>query len=390
MKLLFFFLLTFLLITVVSELKAQTYADLPGPENVLVVYKQPVDDQDTLGLISEAVKDYYKTARNIPVSNILGLNSLISHNINIDGVTHPVIIAQETDNIRDSINHESGTWYATEHAWKYFYQNVAMPIKSYLTNNNLTSTIRYIVLCKGVPSKIQAGADSGSVIGNVAVDGLLCMLNTENYEDFLHSLYNKIRAQADTFPYAHKPIISNPYYDADKNWSMNYRFKPDHFNESWNGYNVKLSYLVSHLDGISFETVKNVIDRSVDADLSGDGWWVIDDDPSVRVPHDPFSDARENLILLGFGQRINWNDSDEWIVDNNGPVLGYVSWGIHAGAPYGNDSTYWVDLLNFQYANGAIATTYESFNGNSLGTLNYRAAHGLITQFTQPNLHNSA
>ena len=42
------------------------YAGLPGPENVLIVYKKPIDENDTLGLISQVIKDYYQQSRGIP------------------------------------------------------------------------------------------------------------------------------------------------------------------------------------------------------------------------------------------------------------------------------------------------------------------------------------
>ncbi|MFN7014975.1 MAG: hypothetical protein ACK4ON_11975 [Bacteroidia bacterium] len=53
--------------------KAQTYANIPGPENVLVVYKQPTGPMDTLGWVSDSVMQYYTTARNIPAVNVVGL-----------------------------------------------------------------------------------------------------------------------------------------------------------------------------------------------------------------------------------------------------------------------------------------------------------------------------
>lgn len=178
----------------IGEVQAQTYANIPLPENVLVVYKLP-DPNNEADTLSRAVKDYYKTARGIPVSNIFGLDSLVSHNITIGGVTHPVIIAEQGNIIRDELNHEWGTWYATQHAWKYFYQYIAAPIKEHIAANNLNS-IRYIVLCKGVPFKIQAGADSSKVICNLTVGGLLSMLNTDNYDILLDSIYNKFRRNA--------------------------------------------------------------------------------------------------------------------------------------------------------------------------------------------------
>lgn len=181
MKYLFSILFIALLCQNLTEAQTPTYAGLPGPGNVLVVYKAQNNQQDTLGMISDSVMHYYINKRGIPFSNVIspGLNLPDSTQITVNGVTHWVGIRQVTDNIRDLYNHSIGTWYATEHAWKYFYQYVALPIKNYLTMHNLTNTIRYIVLCKGVPFKVQAAGDS-SAICNVTVDGLLCMLNTKS------------------------------------------------------------------------------------------------------------------------------------------------------------------------------------------------------------------
>lgn len=174
MKYFFTFLLLSFLCATYSQTQTPTFAGIPGPENVLVVYKQPTNPQDTLGMISDSIKEYYRIARNIPSENIIfpGLR-FPDTTFSVDGVTHTVGLGQVTDNIRDFDNHNSGTWYATEHAWKYFYKFVALPIKNYLINHNLINTVRYIVLIKGVPCKVQAAGDV-SAICNVSVDGCVC------------------------------------------------------------------------------------------------------------------------------------------------------------------------------------------------------------------------
>ncbi|MCK6615818.1 MAG: hypothetical protein L6Q47_16405 [Ignavibacteriaceae bacterium] len=236
--------------------KAQTYASVPGPENVLVVYNM-------YSALSDSVKDYYINARNIPASNVVPLY-LPDTVITIYNNTHPVIIAEGGNIIRDAVGHDGGAWFVTPHAWKYFYQYIAAPIKEYIAVNNLNS-IRYIVLCKGVPFKIQAGGDFGAVIGNLAIDGLLSMLNTQNYESLLDSIYNEYRSFAKPHPlycYRCQLQIVNPYYDVDSNLLMDNRFIPGFFTRTWNGHTIKLDYLVSHLDGISYDMVKGIIDRS--------------------------------------------------------------------------------------------------------------------------------
>jgi hypothetical protein len=265
---------------IISNAQTPTDAGIPDAQHVLVVYKSPENPTDT---VSRALANYYKNAHGIPESNICPLDSLRDWEITINDTTHIVGLAQQTDIIRDF--HQDSVWAVTPtfHAWRYYLDYVATPIKNWITSHNLSS-IRYVVLVKGVPFKVQAAGDwalLGTSGGNVTVDGLLCMLNTDNYESFIE---NEV--------YQHTK--SNPYYNVDPNFTMEYRFLPDHFT----GSNYKLSYLVSHLDGISYNVVKGIIDKSMDPDMSGTAAWVIDDDPTWSGGH--FSDARDKLEELGF------------------------------------------------------------------------------------------
>ena len=349
-----------------------TNAGIPDASRVLVVY-------NSNSMVSDSVMQYYVAARGIPhPQNVVGL-PLTRRDITINGVTHPVIIAQETDIIRDSINHQLNNGTKSFHAWRYYLDYVATPIRDWITAHNLTSTIRYIVLCKGVPFKIQANADGSDDPGNLTVDGLLCILNTENYDSLITN---------EVYPIG---IISNPYNDVDQNYTMEYRFLPDHFTTSWHGYTVKLSYLVSHLDGISYDVVKGIIDRSIEPDMSGTAAWIIDDDLTWSGGH--FADARDKLEELGFN--VFYDHSDTWITSYPEIVIGFTSWGTHAedGNCEWEDSAWVKDSLHFDLANGSVFNTYESFNGNSLTTLNWRYVtrpnpnchhtQGLATQFTE-------
>jgi hypothetical protein len=168
----FFFLFVLNNNTILSQ--EPTDAGIPDANHVLVVY-------NSNSLVSDSVMQYYVAARGIPVSNICPLDSLDSWEITIEGETHIVGLAQETDIIRDTHQDSIKAPTPTFHAWRYYLDYVAAPIKNWITSHNLTSTIRYIVLCKGVPFKIQAAGDwalIGTSGGNVTVDGLLCMLNT--------------------------------------------------------------------------------------------------------------------------------------------------------------------------------------------------------------------
>lgn len=175
-----------------AEAQTPTDAGIPESQHVLVVYREPVDINDTLGTISKAVMEYYQQKRNIPGSNIVPLLNLKDQDVTVDGSTHRVKIVQVTDMIQDSVNNANNAVIPTRHAFKYFLDNIATPIKTHLINSNLFSTIRYIVLCKGIPFKIQAARDYGGFQrGNLTVDGLLCMLNTPDYDSTFQGCHGR-------------------------------------------------------------------------------------------------------------------------------------------------------------------------------------------------------
>lgn len=337
-----------------SIAEAQTYANAPGPENVLVVW-------NSNSLVSDSVKNYYRDARGIPSSNIVPLN-LPDTTITVDGVTHLVKLVEGGNIIRDSVNHAIQTWFATQHAWKYFYQYVAEPIKDHLVSNNLTETIRYIVLCKGTPFKIQAAVDGAWAICNMAVDGLLCILGTDNYDVLLDSIYSKYRRYAidgTHYYYSSQMQITNPYFDADPNLNMNNRFNPGVFTRSWNGHTIKLDYLVSHLDGISYDMVEGIIDLSTEAIHSDNYDWFIDADPTPchggSVMVNEANATASKLNSIGFSNYY-FDITEDTVTYHNKPVMSYSSNGVHTTIAGQNPfpADYIQSILNFNYAPGAI------------------------------------
>jgi len=118
------FLSLFIFCTISTVAQTPTFADPPGPEHVLVVYKQPTDDTDTLGNVSEDVMEYYVSARNIPGTNILGLEDLVDTvSITHEGVTHLIKLTQQGEIIRDMNNANSPE--PSIHSWIYFNDRIA-------------------------------------------------------------------------------------------------------------------------------------------------------------------------------------------------------------------------------------------------------------------------
>jgi len=172
-----------------------TYFNGLKPENVLVVYKRPNNVNDTLGNISNEIKDYYVSKRGIPPINIVtGLDGfaglLLPDTVYYNGES--VVLSQDREIIRRNhiCSRDSFNGICDTLAFYYYYEKIALPITNYLNNtidpntgNYLKDQIHYIVLCKGIPLKIKS-ADYGWVkfwkSYHIAIDGLLCLLKTNN------------------------------------------------------------------------------------------------------------------------------------------------------------------------------------------------------------------
>ena len=99
----YFLLFSIFFILCLNITEAQTNAGIPDASTVLVVYREPVDENDSLGLMSLAIKDYYQNARGIPESNIVSLQ-LPRKPINVGDWSDPHIVKLGFDNeyIEDS------------------------------------------------------------------------------------------------------------------------------------------------------------------------------------------------------------------------------------------------------------------------------------------------
>lgn len=343
-----------------------TYANIPESKHVLVVYASNIP-------VSQQIKNAYVAARSIPATNEYG--------INIPPNGQGAFLAQNGEEIRGNGNA----------GWLYYTTNIAAYIENHLstTYNSegqlLKDVIRYIVFCKGIPHKVRSVPYiwNSLVRKNVSTDALACLL----FQNVL-SLYDT--------PYY---FVVNPLFKADTNITLDYRFVPNHF---VNAQGWRLSYLVSRLDGDDFADVEAMIQRSLQPDVTGEKWRILDDDPCVGFSgvSSYMQQAHNKLSNLGFA---NMNPTPyvndlSWITDNpSGQVIGYSSFGNNAGS---RDNLpplcvpglprmppdYILNTLNFQYANGAIFHTWESYNGWTfshyrLDDVGGRVAQGLIEDF---------
>jgi len=360
--------------------QSPTFANPPGPANVLVVYNAQSDT-------SFFVMNYYKEARQIPNSNIFELTRLVDTLVS-DGTTeHWIKLDQQGEIIRDTINQNSLT--PTIHAWIYFNDRIAKPIANYLKTTYVNGTplkdiIRFIVLCKDVPFRIDARQEDADSRGtNVICANLLTHLG-ETFEDSsaLLSYYNNY------------PGIPNPYFNADANFTFDYHFIPNHFqtNAFVNGQlrNIPLSYLVTHLSAPRYSDVTGMIDRSKNAIYAKNYIWFTDLDPT---PCRSVPSGDPEPVFNSLNIQNHFFDDDEYIYHSYpDSIMSYCSNGIWTtdGNPspcYAWDyfpADYIQSQLTFKYASGAFFSSVESHNGLSIGTYPVirTGGQGLIADFT--------
>jgi len=137
---------------------------------------------------------------------------------------------------------------------------------------------------------------------------------------------------------------------------------------------IVLNYLVTRLDGYTVADIKGMIDRAGDPAKSGNRYFIFDSKPNS---YDSMKMAQLNLAALDPGINVVLDQTTGWITQNPaGPVMAYIGHGVHSGLPDG----YIQSQLDFQYANGALFSTYESFNGWGFVSPD-QSAHGQVAEF---------
>lgn len=377
-----YLLFSLIFVCCVTNIVAQTptFADPPGPEHVLVVYKVP-DPEDPADTISFATMNYYKDARQIPDMNIVELSLPSDTMITYEGVTHLIELTQQGEIIKDRDNENTLT--PTIHAWLYFNEKIAKPIANYLTTTYVNGTplkdiIRFIVLVKGVPFRIDARKEDAESYGtNVICANLLTHLGeTMEDPDALLFYYNKT------------PGILNPYFNVDANFSMEHHFLPNHYQTTGHGRTIKLSYLVTHLSAPRFEDIQGMIDRSLDAIYATDYDWFIDADPTPCMGWNPIGNTTTILDDLAITNKV-FDNTETVFFSHPNPIISYSSNGTWTSIGTGCTSmvfneNYIQTQLTFDYADGAFFSTLESHNGLSIGTYPVirTRGQGLIADFT--------
>ncbi len=199
-------------------------------------------------------------------------------------------------------------------------REIATPVAACLRGENLTEKVLYIVTTGGVPLRV---AGSGGPDGDIAaVDSELTLL----YADLKSGR-----------PHPIKGIQANPFYG-----QRDARFSHPQFP----------IYLVARLAAYSFSTVRNMIDRSLEA--RNRGVFVVDKRSDGDEPGEDW--LRTAAIRLP-ESRVRFDETGT-VLSGEKDVIAYASWGS-------NDRNRKHRRLDFGWLPGSIATEYVSTNGRT-------------------------
>ena len=231
------------------------------------------------------------------------------------------------------------------------FNNLRSQVESYIQANNLKDKINYIVTTKGVPLKVNRGNTSSTSSPSASVESELTLI--------LGPYNSSIGING---------IVFSPYY-----YQNNHFLRKD--------YGI---YLVTRLDGYTFEEIKDMIDKSAQSVVKGDKFvqsieplvvkeakFVFDQDPawnsSLPQLNNAMASASTILTNKGYNSLLN---TDSVYVTNKTNVIGYVSWG--SNDHYANNYTQNAIPHNTWHPR-AIAETYVSTSGR---TFNDPATYG--------------
>ena len=221
------------------------------------------------------------------------------------------------------------------------------PIAGWLTRSFAQDRILYIVLTKGIPLRISGTSGQDGTIGSV--------------DSELTLLYRKLAGQS--VPPAGR--VANPYFQAGAQ-----TLQPNMF--SHEAFDI---FLVTRLDGYTFDDIRGLIDRSLAP--SREGKILFDGKGSSQDKGETwFQAAADSFTAAGSGNRVVIDMSSKVLTDVDG-VLGYYSWGS-------NDPANKLRRLNLRFVPGALAAMFVSSDARTfmeppadwnIGTWDNKASH---------------
>ena len=245
-----------------------------------------------------------------------------------------------------------------------------------------TEEITWDVYLNTIRPQVLAGL-SDSIDCIVTTKGLPLRINNPNPGTGSWNQYSSLESElARVDSIGTRQLMGNQtYFLPDFFGGNSLALNPYAFQDAEFDYQTHQIRLTSRLDGFSVADVGAAIARAQRAVWDRPGvTWLVDDDPNAPAST---ADQMEDLVqqvLDPRGVDYTYDATDAFVSDAPGPVLAYVSHGVHGGAPPG----YVLDEQNgltFQTAPGAAFHTWESFNAYSFVEGGNRAGQGLVADW---------
>ena len=212
------------------------------------------------------------------------------------------------------------------------FSSLRSQLEGFITSKGLTNQINYIVTTKGMPLAVNRGNTFSSSSPSSSVESELTLI--------LGSYSNNIGQNG---------IVFSSYY-----------YQNAHFSRATYGI-----YLVTRLDGYSYDEIKGLIDRGGPnrAFSTTGSKFVFDQDPDWNsiLPGLNNSMASAQTILASKGLNSQLDQTTTYLT-NQSVVMGYASWG--SNDHYASLYTQYAKPQN-TWGAGAIAETYVSTSGRT-------------------------
>lgn len=252
------------------------------------------------------------------------------------------------------------------------YQTTILPqVQNYLSTNNLVDSTNYIVTTKGMPLKISGTGEFTGTFDGSSVDSELTLAG-----------YDLRRTQNGSTTFSNtQGALTNPYakvqtVGAGSLYTTNYAPRQtfaDYKAQFSNGTPDHAFYLTARLDAYTQADVFSMLSRAQNTASPFGKTYILDDNATPNTDPGSFDHmeigihnsrgAREEINNRG-GNSIYDNTSLHLTQSNTPaptPVMGFVSWGTN-DPPINSD---YAATTGYTLANGAIFSSYESFNANS-------------------------
>jgi len=268
-----------------------------------------------------------------------------------------------------------------------YLDEIRVPLLAELASQSWGSQIDTFVTTKGMPLRIDVGSDGASnweqfssleseLTRIDSIDSIATMGDQNysaalvNFPDILPANPYYLGPEIDLLTGLPLPYVGPKGFD-----------RSDPINE-----NIRLT---TRLDGYTQQDVFDMIDRAQLAFLLPSSQAVVvDGHPASPVFAETAMPELAQTILPSHGQLTIYDETNSPILDSPNPVIGYVGHGVHSGLPSGepgnlDETGYIFESLDFEYANGAIFLTYESFNAFSfdLSNMSGETSQGQVAQW---------